>query len=85
MLDDFFEDGAAPRRNAHDFSLVTIEALKEKVEKDTGILWHRVGPAEVRQWREKGFPRAKQGQYRDFSPEKKKRLMQLATGAAFRK
>ena len=65
MLDDFFEDGAAPRRDAGDFQLTTIWALKEKVEKDIGVPWHRIGPAEVRQWREKGFSRAKRGEYRE--------------------
>ena len=88
MLDAFFEDGAAPDlsnlpRGVLHINL--ISAVKERVEKDTGVLWHKVGPEDVRDWASKGFKKAKKGEYQSFSEEDQSRYNYKMLGASLRK
>ena len=85
MLDEFFEEGAAPRADARDFPPMTIAAVKARVEADTGVLFHRIGPYEVRDWAAMGFPRAKEGWYNGLSDGYKKWCADKEVGSALRK
>ena len=85
VLDIFFEGGAAPDVNASDFPSFTIDVIKERVEKDIGVPWHKIGSQEVREWEQKGFTKARKGEYQDFSSEDRKRFLDLHEGCVFRK
>ena len=88
MLDAFFEEGAVPNLKelpdtVNDFNMMS--AVKERVKKDTGVPWHKVGPSEVRDWASKGLKKAKRGEYQEFSEEDKRRFIDKLSGASLRK
>lgn len=83
MLAAFFEAGAAPSEER--MTLFTIDAIKERVEKDTGVPFHKVGPEDVKEWERKGFRKAKKGEFQNFSQEERERLTRLSEGSLLRK
>lgn len=81
MADIFFEEGAKPAEfDAH----YQMGALKDRVSKDLGIMWHEVGLSQVQEWERKGYTKAKNGEYREFSEEYKQRMMDFMSGASLR-
>ncbi|MCJ1379631.1 hypothetical protein MMC17_002733 [Xylographa soralifera] len=78
----FYEDGAAPEG---DVNFYACDAWKEKVAKDLGVKWHLVGLKHFSEWDEKGFKKAKKGEYQDFDEAERDRLMRLLEGASLRK
>ena len=85
MLDACFEKGAAPRRDDPKMPIHTMIAIKEKVEKDIGVPYHKVDLDAVKDWEKRGFQKAKQGEYTTFSSEDRRRFMKLTSGSALRK
>lgn len=85
MAAAFFEGGKGPE--GIDESHYAVDLIKDKVSKDLGIAWHKVGSAQVEEWAEKGFPKQMAKDYvRDtVTNEERKRLSSLETGASLRK
>lgn len=77
----FFEKGEAPE-NPH---LADNGPWKDRVSKDLGVPWHKVGVKEFEQWDKKGFTKARKGDYENLSVEEKARMLRLLSGASLRK
>jgi hypothetical protein len=81
MADIFFESGAKPKNfEAHYFE----GALKDRVSKDLGIMWHEVKLKHVREWEQRGFTKAKKGEYEEFTAAYKQRLSDFLQGGSLR-
>jgi hypothetical protein len=85
MVAMFFEGGECPddvRKGLHGMFL-----LKDKVSKDLNIPWHKIGPAEIEQWSNKGFAKQNPKDYVEatVTEEEKKRFMSMLKGCSLRK
>jgi hypothetical protein len=81
MANVFFEKGARPGGFE---AYYQMGAFKERVSKDLGILWHKVGLKQVREWEQKGFTKAQKGQYREFSQQCKAKMSDFRKGLDMR-
>ncbi|KAK7535770.1 uncharacterized protein J3D65DRAFT_388806 [Phyllosticta citribraziliensis] len=82
MTQLFFEPGAAPAKE--DIQSAVIDHWRDRVSKDLGVPWHAIGLEQFREWDQKGFAKAKEGEYRDFDQVEKERMMELHSGSYFR-
>lgn len=83
MIDLFWEPGAIPREGHQD-----TNHWKDRVSKDLGVPWHKVGVAEFEKWDKLGFPKAKKEEYEKYqnpSEKERDRMMKLMSGASLRK
>lgn len=60
------------------------KACNDKVARDLGIAFHKVGVEEYEEWHKKGF-RVEPGECDEISKEERVRLLRLTEGSAFRK
>ncbi|PVH90495.1 hypothetical protein DM02DRAFT_620987 [Periconia macrospinosa] len=81
MAEMFFEQGAKPEGFEMPYQM---GALKERVSKDLGIMWHEVGLNQVKEWDKRAFPKAKKGEYQVFCPEYEQKIRALMEGSALR-
>lgn len=58
---------------------------KDRVSKDLNIPWHKIGVKEFEEWEKRGFPKARKGEYENFTEEEKERMMRLMDGCKLRK
>ena len=84
MGEIFFEEGAAPAEDDFDASRA-VDYWKDRVSKDLGVPWHRVGVEQFEEWARRGFKKAKRGEYVSFSAEEKERMGRLHQGSSLRK
>ncbi|CAG8952491.1 hypothetical protein HYFRA_00001238 [Hymenoscyphus fraxineus] len=80
MTELFWEPGAAPEGPCID-----TNHWKDRVSKDLGIPYHKIGVPEFEKWDQMGFPKAKRGEYENPSEEERKRMSRLMSGSALRK
>ncbi|KAK4947428.1 hypothetical protein LTR10_013796 [Elasticomyces elasticus] len=80
----FFIGGQGPSRWENKYVELLI---KDKVSKDLGIPFHRIGVAEVEEWARRGFPKENPNAFTDatVTEEEKKRLLFLLQGGSLRK
>ena len=83
MAELFFEKGGAPHPQRT--SPIMVPAWKARVEQALGVPIHKIGVNEFKEWDRRGFKKAKEGEYRDFSKAENERLMLKMTGGALRK
>lgn len=85
MAKIFFEPGAVPAD--HPELCRDEEYWKDRVSKDLGVPWHKIGVEHFEEWEKLGFPKAKAGEYMYCNASKadKDRMMGLLTGASLRK
>jgi hypothetical protein len=76
----FFEPGAAPEGHGLDCNY-----WKDRVSKDLGIPFHKIGVEEFEKWEKMGFPKAKKGDYQNPSGAERERMLKLIEGASLRK
>ena len=83
MAKILYEDGAAPEEGG--ISPLMENAWKDRVEKDIGVPWHKINVEDFKEWEKRGFKKAKQGEYREFSEAEKERLTTKSKGCLYRK
>lgn len=81
MIELFWEPGAI----SSDEPYYDTNYWKDRVSKDLGVPWHKVGVAEFEKWDKMGFPKAKKGDYENPSKEERDRMMRMMEGASLRK
>jgi len=79
----FFLGGQGPSKGENSYVELLI---KDKVSKDLGMPFHRIGVAEVEEWARRGFPREDPKAYVDatVTEEEKKRILFLLGGGSLR-
>ena len=84
MAAAFFEGGKLPE---DDDGRYTIDLLKDKVSKDLGVAWHKISPAKVEDWANKGFTKENPRDYvrSTVTKEEQKRFSSLQGGCVLRK
>ncbi|KAK7931557.1 hypothetical protein PG985_002269 [Apiospora marii] len=85
MFDIFFEEGDEVMEKKKWVAPVFTNYVKDKISKDLGIPWHKIGVAELELWGQKGFPKEKLADWTVFSAEDKKRMSKMQGGSDFRK
>ena len=83
MREIFYEKGEAPEKES--LPMCAKDAWIDRVSKDLNIPWHKVGPEEFKTWEQKGFQKAKKGEYQEFSDKEKARFLRLHSGCSLRK
>lgn len=81
----FFEQGEAPAECLESGMSGGREYWKDRVSKDLGLPWHKVGVEEFREWEKRGFKKARRGEYEEFWEAERRRMMRLMSGASLRK
>lgn len=82
MAEIFFEKGEAPDKSEY---CQGCGAWKDRVSKDLGVPWHKITVKHFEEWDKMGFKKARRGEYKDFTPEERKRFTRLLSGASLRK
>lgn len=82
MAEIFFEKGEAPEDGQYANSQ---NYWKDRVSKDLGVPWHRIGVEHFEEWEKRGFKKARKGEYETFSEEERKRMSRMMEGASLRK
>ncbi|KAK8085365.1 hypothetical protein PG997_006636 [Apiospora hydei] len=85
MLDMFFEEGDEAMEKQKHMPFVFTSCVKDKISKDLGIPWHKIGMPELDLWEQKGFPKEKLADWLVFTEEDKKRALKMLGGASLRK
>ncbi|KAF2677550.1 hypothetical protein K458DRAFT_436482 [Lentithecium fluviatile CBS 122367] len=57
-----------------------IDALKDRVSKHLGILWHEIELEHFEKWEKQGFHKGKKGEYQNFTPEYKQWMTDFLGG-----
>jgi hypothetical protein len=78
----FFENGEGPADPEHANG---ANYWKDRVSKDLGVPWHKIGVEHFELWEKRGFKKARKGEYETFTEEERERMMRLMTGASLRK
>jgi hypothetical protein len=69
-----------------DFRATVRNAVQDRVAKDLGVPWHKVGVEQYREWKRLGFKiDPEEFKTEKISEEEKERLLELSIGSAFRK
>lgn len=77
MAEIFWEPGAG----LVDFEWSDDEGIiRDKVSKDLGVPWHKVWLKEFQEWEEKGFRKAKLGEYTKTTPGERTNIRDLVRG-----
>lgn len=79
----FFRESERPERRVESTDIV-MDAIRDRVSKDLGIMLHEVGLPQIRDWDRMRFPKARGCDYAHFSPEYKKRLSDYRSGCVYR-
>lgn len=80
MADMFYEPGAAPE----EVDIQQVDFWKDAVSKDLGVPWHHIGLKHFEERNDKGFEKAKKGEYDCFSEEENNRMTDMHCGSALR-
>lgn len=83
MAEIFYEDGGAPTKDERGGG--NWDLVKDKVSKDLGVPFHKIGLKDFEEWRSRGFKRAKKGEYLDITPEERNHFLDMLCGCALRK
>lgn len=85
MITKVFFDDTEENKKSISGSMVSIDLAKDKISKDLGIPFHKIGREEVMLWEQKGFEKLKMEDWMTYSEEDKKRWMKMLSGGKFRK
>ncbi len=82
MAEIFYEKGEAPEKPEHHRGTTF---WKDRVSKDLGVPFHKITIEHFKEWEQKGFKKARRGEYEEFTAEERKRELRLISGASLRK